>query len=450
MRGIREPHVRHRRQHGGSVRVARRGELRANRFRLRARLSVRRRGVGGGDVGVRACLRETRVERLRAGTDANGHRRVCVYALYASLFRTGDNWCRFFRLFNKERLAFTFAVRRLEQRERFAVVEKKTPFDVAAGVERRHLDGIALEPARARDAARETRRARVALDAQHRVFFFSVCGFWTFQKLAVRVGGERIAKRVCFGDEKKRRRGEHAHSRPVGEIQQSAPIGARSSCDLRDTAREPSRGFGIVPTRHAVDAPQRVRAARARVCITRGASVDGVGGARDRAVCFFGRDRKRRGRREGDGSIAKRRGRRVPGRRRQDDGVAHAFVPVSAVHPARADVHPPPRHPSTAVRNSSAESGGREVRYPVASVFYFFTFTFDFRVRDFRHLENVGDARHGVLPEPRPDAHLLRGRAQTSRERRRVVKNVAAFFSLFYARRKQKARVDPPERARVV
>ena len=106
VRGIREPHVRHRRQHGGAVRVARRGELRANRFQLRARLSVRRRGVGGGDVGVRARLRETRVERLRAGTDANGHRRVCVYALYASLFRTGDNWCRFFRLFNKERLAF--------------------------------------------------------------------------------------------------------------------------------------------------------------------------------------------------------------------------------------------------------------------------------------------------------------------------------------------------------
>ena len=37
--------------------------------------------------------------------------------------------------------------------------------DVANCLERRHLDGVALEPARARDAARETRRARVALDA---------------------------------------------------------------------------------------------------------------------------------------------------------------------------------------------------------------------------------------------------------------------------------------------
>ena len=121
--GIREPHVRHRRQHGGSVRGP--PPRRASRKSLptsRA-TSVRRRGVGGGDVGVRARLRETRRAPPRRHRRER-HRRVCVYALYASLFRTGDNWCRFFRLFNRASRV-TFAVRR-SSKGALRVVEKNT------------------------------------------------------------------------------------------------------------------------------------------------------------------------------------------------------------------------------------------------------------------------------------------------------------------------------------
>ena len=66
--------VRHRRQHGGAVAVARRGELLAHFFRLGLRPLVREPGVRRGEVGVRARLRETRVARDGARADANRRR----------------------------------------------------------------------------------------------------------------------------------------------------------------------------------------------------------------------------------------------------------------------------------------------------------------------------------------------------------------------------------------